>query len=122
MGAIQIITCNNCKRNWQCKTGCGILHSRIDFAARDFPEDTARQIRAEAALHPHALFRFGYQVTGCPHCKNIVSVPVLSMRDTDSTYIGPCPECGGTVQPENVSVCPVCGRSELSVREVGMWD
>lgn len=142
MGRMYAISCKNCGERWECKTGCGLMHGRFSHAVEAFPEEIRGTIQADMSGCPLVLFDFGYQVTGCRHCGNVVSVPVLKLIEKERVIVGPCPECGeligaeelwtgqsdemSTDQPDERRIegcdCPACQEKALSVQLIGLWD
>ena len=71
------------------------------------------------------LFEFGFHLSACNGCGNIVSVPVLRFEEREEEYVGPCPVCQDDVAiitDMEDTVCPVCGNKTLLAEEIGRWD
>lgn len=122
MGEIQKVTCNQCGRSWECKTGCGLIHGRMDFIVKEFPYRIQQKINADFSKHPLSFFDFAYHIAECPVCQSLVSVPTLSIEDSGNVFTGSCPECGKILYPKEIIACPVCHDTSLSVQEIGGWD
>lgn len=125
MGSVNKITCGSCKREWQCMTGCGLLHARLEDVIREFPEETGREIAEQAGAEEFPLFDFAYRCAVCMQCRSVVGVPVLELPDQSKEYIGRCPICGGAAQPIadlQEAHCPICGKKTLEEEETGSWD
>lgn len=59
------------------------------------------------------------------NCAGIVSVPVLRLLDSDTLYVGVCPDCGKEVRPTKALQriqCPGCKKRMLKSVETGRWD
>lgn len=142
MGRLYKISCKNCKREWECRTGCGLMHGRLAFVEEAFPEEIRRAIHADRSEQSLDLFDFGYQITVCRRCGNVVSVPVLKMIEQEKLFVGLCPECGDTIHQDELwtgqpgespdvqpgeqevgpHVCPACQEETLSFQMTGVWD
>ena len=146
MGRLYKISCKKCGREWEGTVGCGLMHGRLSFAEKAFPEETRRAIHAQIPEQSPGLFDFAYQLTGCRRCGNVVSVPVLKLTEGDKTFIGPCPECGETIGQDGLwteqldespgeqsdgqsdgqgfgaHTCPACREETLSFQMTGLWD
>lgn len=127
MGEILKINCDECREEWQCSVGCGLLHGWKEnvIAAFEEPERTAVSRWMNEQQIP--LYDFAYQTASCPHCNKLVSVPVVRGIDTDEVFVGKCPVCGETVQvfsqdEVEQTACPVCGARALHGKEIGHWD
>lgn len=124
MGKMIKVACASCKREWQCLTGFGLSHALLQNVVREFPTELRDKIMEEAG-EEFPVFEFGYQISICGGCENIVSVPVLNLEDGNAEYIGPCPVCGEDVSliaDIEEAVCPVCKNKALSAEETGRWD
>lgn len=125
MGKMVKVACASCKREWQCMTGCGLSHALLQNVAQEFPEETGKKMMEEAAGEEFPAFEFGYCISVCGGCGNIVSVPVMRRGESGREYTGPCPVCGDGVSLiadiGGVS-CPVCGNRTLTAEETGRWD
>lgn len=142
MGRLYKISCEKCKREWECRTGCGLMHGRLALAEEEFPEEIKRAIRAEVSKQSLDLFDFGYRIAVCGRCGNVVSVPVLKLLEREKVFVGLCPECESVVpqeelwtgqpeesqdgQPERQEIeshdCPACQEKALSIQPIGLWD
>lgn len=118
------------------------MHGRLSHAAEAFPEEIRRTIQADMSECPLVLFDFGYQVTSCRHCGNVVSVPVLRLIEREKIFVGLCPECGGMIPQDELwegqpgespdgqpgeqeagsHTCPACQEETLSFQMTGVWD
>lgn len=125
MGRINRIACGACQGEWQCRVGCGLMHACLEDVVSEFPKETGREIMEQVGTEEFPVFDFAYHCSVCKECNNIVSVPVLTLPDRNSEYIGRCPDCGGTAQPitdiESMP-CPVCGEKALLEETAGNWD
>ncbi len=126
MGEIWRISCKECGRDWECRTGCGFRHGQLSAVVQEFLPDIQKKIQADTSSNPLALYDFGYRTVGCPHCRNMVSVPVLEMKDTGHIFVGLCPQCNGVIRQEELAdeicCCPACHSGGLSVEPAGLWD
>ncbi len=125
MGQIVKITCASCKSEWQCKTGCGILHGDLARVAQIYPPKQCQEIASYAEQTEYPLFSFGYRLCVCPHCGHIGSVPVLCLEEEEKTYVGACEQCMkevGLIESLGTTECPVCRQRELTEEQTGMWD
>lgn len=125
MGQLVKITCTFCKSEWECKTGCGILHGDLNRVAGLYPPEQCRRIRDYAETTKFPFFQFGYRLSLCPHCKHIGSVPVLKLEAEDTAYVGACEQCMQEIElieDSRNTECPVCHRKSLEEEPVGMWD
>ena len=125
MGAIVKVTCSSCRAEWQCATGCGIMHGTLEPIAALYPENIQKEIRDCVGDTMFPLFHFGFQLACCEHCGSITSVPVLKFPEAQTEFVGNCGQCGQKTKLiediENVP-CPTCHKESLSARETGMWD
>ncbi len=124
MGKMMKIVCASCKNEWQCMTGCGLSHALLQSVVREFPKETQDTVM-EKAGEELPLFEFGFHLSACNGCGNIVSVPVLRFEEREEEYVGPCPVCQDDVAiitDMEDTVCPVCGNKTLLAEEIGRWD
>lgn len=125
MGAIVKVFCESCGAQWECQTGCGIMHGTLDRIAPLFPEETGRVLMEYAGRSECPMFDFAFQSAVCQDCVGVVSVPVVRLHESGERYIGPCPDCGKAVRllgdPEKTD-CPVCKKNTLKTIETGRWD
>lgn len=124
MGKMIKVACASCKREWQCLTGCGLSHALLQNVIREFPTELRDKIMEEAG-EEFPIFEFGYQISICNGCENIVSVPVLKFAEGNMEYVAPCPLCRDAVSPIvdiDKAVCPVCENTTLLMEETGRWD
>lgn len=125
MGAIVDVACKSCGSGWQCMIGCGLMHGSLQVVAGLFPENIRKEIMEQAGQEKFPLFDFSYQLSCCPQCNSIESVPVIRMRESYKAYIGNCPACGQDVRlVRNLSKaeCPICQKKTLEEQETGHWD
>ncbi|MCI9465450.1 MAG: hypothetical protein HFI48_16585 [Lachnospiraceae bacterium] len=124
MGVMIRVSCGSCKADWQCRTGCGMMHGNLENAAASYPAEIRKEIYANVQGE-YPLFDFSYQPARCMYCRGIVSVPVLEAEDGKYRYTGVCEVCGGeveTIQDLSQTSCPVCGKMSLKEEEIGLWD
>lgn len=124
MGEIKKVVCASCKREWQCMTGCGLSHALLQDVIREFPKETAERIMEETGGEV-PFFTFGYRLSVCGGCGNVVSVPVLNLDEREGAYVGPCPVCKGEaslIADIDEAVCPVCKSKALEAETEGNWD
>lgn len=124
MGAIIKMTCKGCNRAWEGYTGQGIQHGRLENVLKLYTEEVQRHVRKLTAGELFPIYDFTMQIGCCTNCKEMVSVPVLSLRER-GTFVGLCPKCGGEIQvPASVTEqpCPVCGRQDWDLQDIGKWD
>lgn len=125
MGEIVKVTCSSCRADWQCITGCGIMHGTLEAVAAIYPEATRKEIKECVGDTMFPVYDFGFHLSHCKHCSSITSVPVLKLPDNHREFIGNCGKCGHPTEliesPESTP-CPACHKETLSVRENGMWD
>lgn len=124
MGAIINVNCKSCGTDWQCKTGCGIMHASLDGITDLFSEETRKEIY-DSVSGEYPLFHFSYELARCAYCRDIIAVPVLCLADEQKEYIGECIQCGKKIElirelPH--TSCPICEKEALQAEEVGLWD
>lgn len=125
MGELKRIVCRSCGSEWECRTGCGLVHGKLEWIADLYGEDIRKEIKSclkEGQLVP---FTFAYQLSCCKKCGRIESVPVLRLEEDGREYVGVCRQCGQ--KPELVeeiekTPCPVCHSPALETEEIGHWD
>lgn len=133
MGEVINVRCAACKKEWQCFTGNGLLHGRMEAVLAAFSEEERQQAERLMGAGPFPLYDFRYSLTVCGHCHNVVAVPVLRDVDSDEILTGKCPLCGKRTKSlcgEEQSVekwsektaCPVCKSRRLEAVEEGHWD
>lgn len=125
MGVVEKISCSICGQTWECQTGCGLQHGRIEAVAELFDKKTAVQIKTNRSHDPFPLYDFAYHLASCDPCKCVLSVPVLTMMESNLQYIGTCPQCGEKVNcMEDVenTFCPWCHEKGLHREKIGHWD
>ena len=123
MGEMNKIHCHNCGKNWECRSGCGIMHSRLEKIAGLFETDISQRFMVYASEKPPVIFSFSFMMARCDECKEILDVPFLEIKGTQ--YIGKCPRCA-----QNVKVikeiekanCPKCNCIGLEQHVIGNWD
>ncbi len=125
MGEIVNIRCDSCHTGWECRTGSGLMHGSLDSVAGIFSPKQQTEIALSAKQDPLSLFTFSFRPARCSRCHGIVSIPVLTLTESDSTFIGPCPACGQKIKPIarlSKSACPVCSNISLKSDTIGRWD
>lgn len=125
MGQIVKITCNSCKKEWERKTGCGILHADLARIAQLYPPQIGRKIREYGERTQFPLFDFGFRLSYCDFCSSVESVPVLEFEETGEVCIGRCPHCMQEVKligEVEQAECPACHEQALTSQETGLWD
>ncbi len=125
MGEIKKITCRSCGAGWECRTGCGMMHGKLERVAAVFPEDIKKEITGIAEKRDFVPFDFAYQLSYCEECQRIESVPVLCFLEEDRKYIGLCEQCGQKTEligEEEKMQCPVCHGAFIETEEIGGWD
>ena len=125
MGEIVKMVCGKCGHGWQCRTGCGVTHARLDSVIPFFNEETQNNILRQTEKQKIPLFSFEYKPAYCYRCSDIVSVPVLQLIKEDASYIGECPKCSTTIEAEYLKeklVCPICEGRDFDVIREGLWD
>lgn len=143
MGEIIKIVCQSCKGSWQCKTGCGIAHAKIEQVAGFYKEEVQNSILEKTGKQQFPLFSFGFWPVICETCQEIVSVPILELSKDKIKYTGTCTKCqseitgisadagwfGSDNQKETGNwqgnyrlACPKCQSADLMVEKQGYWD
>lgn len=125
MGTIQRIKGKECEHSWNCRTGCGILHSSIERIVKEYSGEMAEQVLSYRQQEPMMLFDFQYQLSVCKHCNVIQSVPVFKIIETGEKIVGVCQECGKKgelIDNLENTVCPVCHKTGFVQEEIGRWD
>lgn len=125
MGEIIKMVCHGCGHSWQCKTGCGLNHARLNSVIGFFKDEIQKDILRQTQGQPFPLFSFGYQPAHCEVCHEIVSVPVCRLGKEQTKYIGQCPGCLNEIkegQLEENLVCPICQSCEFDTCREGSWD
>lgn len=125
MGEIINIHCHSCHTHWECRTGSGLMHGTLHAAAEAFPAGQQPEILLAAEQTPLSLFTFAFRPARCNHCAAIVSIPILTLTENGTVFIGPCPICGHKAKPItrlSKCACPVCGKITLDSEETGRWD
>lgn len=125
MGVITKVTCASCGTEWQCHTGCGIMHGDLAQVADLYPDDIRNKIMAFAEENPFPWFDFKFQLSCCGHCGSIESVPLLMLGEGRTVFAGTCKQCGEPTQLiRNIkkAQCPICHKKTLSAEETGFWD
>lgn len=125
MGKIEKISCHHCGQNWECRTGCGISHGSLKEIAKLYEKEMAEEIRALAQQLPPVLYDFSFHAAQCMYCRNIVSIPILSIKQSGKSYMGTCPVCDKNTEfQQNIGqmTCPACNVAGLEQSEIGRWD
>lgn len=125
MGAIAEVTCQACGAKWQCRTGCGLLHGRLETVADFYSPKEQEEIKDYAGKELFPFFDFRYQLSHCVHCRKIVSVPVLKIGNSPKAYASECEQCRKQtklIEDITKEPCPVCGKTALKAEETGQWD
>lgn len=117
------IHCCSCGKNWEYRTGCGIMHSRLDTIAGLFQENIANQFMVYTEEMSPVIFNFAFMPAQCDKCKNIVDVPFLELKGEQ--YAGDCPLCGYKIEIlkdiDNLK-CPICRGGDFEQSIIGHWD
>lgn len=125
MGAIERVTCASCGKLWEGKSGCGMMHGRLENVLGLFPQEIVTDIKEATKQQMFPRFHFEYQLTDCTVCKAVVSVPVLELSDAKKIYIGDCPICQSRMvkaAPIEQLQCPNCQKQSLEKNKIAMWD
>lgn len=125
MGLIKEFRCSSCCKTWKIFTGHGKNHGILNQVLGAFPSDMKKEIIADIKGDLEPLFLFNYQTAVCHQCQSLSSVPVLRFLETEQSYMGKCPLCGGEakiLEDDSHILCPQCQKESLSVQEVGHWD
>lgn len=124
MGTIVKMTCKGCNQAWEGYTGQGIQHGRLENVLKLYPEEVQGHVRELTTGERFPIYDFAMHIGSCMKCKALVSVPVLRLRER-GTFVGLCPECGGEVQADAAEMeqqCPVCGKQDWDLQDIGRWD
>lgn len=125
MGSIEKTVCKVCGRTWQYKTGCGINHWNLDVVLPLFSQETQLELKTWAHDKEEPLFSFEYVRALCETCRDIVSVPALTLLPERIQYVENCKHCGAQVslfEHVNMVNCPKCGSGLLEMKKEGLWD
>lgn len=125
MGVLVKITCRSCGADWQRGIGSGMMHGNLEKVAGLYPEKIKQEILRCAEQEDFPSYDFEYRLASCDQCKEVVSVPVLTLKKSGMTYIGTCAQCGREAQlmeKTEKTPCPVCHKASLKVEETGLWD
>lgn len=125
MGATVKISCTCCNAQWQCQTGCGIMHGDLKQVTSLFSEDMQKKIKDCIGEVMFPWFDFHYQLSYCKQCNSIESIPYLDLGDSHTKFTGKCTKCGQETELiENIEnfPCPVCHKKSLIIEETGIWD
>ncbi|MDE7287428.1 MAG: hypothetical protein K2N55_11390 [Lachnospiraceae bacterium] len=125
MGELKKITCRSCGTEWECRTGCGMMHGRLEWVADLFPEDLKKKIKDYVGGRIFLPFTFSYELSYCKECQRIESVPVLRLYEDSKEYVGPCGQCGQKtelIEETGKTQCPVCRLAFLEIEDIGQWD
>lgn len=125
MGRVMRIACVSCNKEWQCRTGCGLSHARLEDVLREFSNEISRKVPDRVRKEEFPIFDFAYHMAVCDICKDVVSVPVLRLADGDLEYSGTCPVCrkeARRISDTDAADCPVCGKRMRQPEEIGRWD
>ncbi len=130
MGEILKIHCRTCSAEWECATGCGLQHGRIENVIAAFEPGEQVQIIDWCHASPVPLYDFRYQIAVCDSCNSLVSVPVFKgINDDNNVLVGVCTTCHNQlkippIETEEIpdAACPSCGNKSLETTEIGHWD
>lgn len=125
MGVRVKVTCRACKSEWDCRTGCGVMHGRLEKVAGLYPDGIQKAIMERAAQMEFPVYDFGYRLARCERCRAVVSIPALSFGSDGVEYAGTCAGCGqeaDRMETVEQTQCPVCGEMALEQEETGLWD
>ena len=123
MGEMNKVSCHQCKKSWEYRSGCGIMHNSLKAVAKVYDDAVAEELLQWADKNPFAIFQFAYVPAQCNHCMEIVEVPFLEIEGR--CYIGGCPVCAHEVDRimDNASLkCPSCLGNDLEWKIIGNWD
>ena len=90
MGVRVKVTCRACKSEWDCRTGCGVMHGRLEKVAGLYPDGIQKAIMERVAQMEFPVYDFGYRLARCERCRAVVSIPALSFGSDGVEYAGTC--------------------------------
>jgi predicted RNA-binding Zn-ribbon protein involved in translation (DUF1610 family) len=132
MGRILEYSCPACGSKWEVSPGVGLLHGTLEPCIKAFDPGKIMKIQKDLAGYDTSRwyngnqFLFEFRCSICDKCKELVTAPVLKVKESGRLYIGICEKCGGEVHPADVSallMCPECRtKQKLIEREKGHWD
>lgn len=125
MGLTVKISCTSCKAEWQCQTGCGIMHGDLKQVTALFSEKTQKEIKDCIGETMFPWFDFSYRLSFCKQCNSIESIPCLELGDAHVKFTGKCSKCRQETRLiDNIEnfLCPVCHKKTLIAEETGVWD
>ena len=123
MGEINKISCHSCGKEWEYKSGCGIMHARLEAIADFFEPHVAEEFMVYANAKPPVLFDFALMPAKCEICRSIVEIPVLKIEHTQ--YVGKCAGCASEaklITDMDKTECPRCHHKEWKCSVIGSWD
>ncbi len=125
MGEIVHIHCTFCNADWECRVGSGMLHGSLKSVAGLFPETQKEDIAHYETQKPSPNNTLSFRTACEKHCRELVTLPVLTMPETGTVFTAPCPTCGAKLRPTvrpSKCACPSCGKTALESEMSGRWD
>lgn len=125
MGRVSEFVCPSCHTSWEIQLGHGMGHAALENVLNEFPSDICQKVLSDTERERNPVFEFNYCPAVCWQCRKVVAVPVIYLHQSGQTYTAVCPDCGSSaaIHTEDAEIlCPYCGKSTLTVEEVGRWD
>lgn len=129
MGQRILLSCDICDCKKEMSVGAGLMSRNADVIASCLPAGEAEEWRKLYDGKKIAAFRAEQKVFYCGNCKDLLSRMTVNAELVDGNKIvlgNRCAQCGGELQELDLQthhmICPICGRGDLSWKQVGFWD
>ncbi len=129
MGQRILLSCDTCGCKQEMSVGAGLLSNRPDIVESCLTPKEAGEWRRLYDEGKIASFHAEQKVYHCKHCQDLLcqlTVDAILTDGTEKTFGDRCEKCQGELQEMDMQarhmICPVCGRGDLSWKQVGFWD
>lgn len=129
MGQRILLSCDTCGCKEEMSVGAGLLSNRPDIIASCLTPKEAGEWQQLYDGKKIDSFRSEQKVYYCEHCQELVCQLTVNAILTDGTtriFGDHCGKCQGQLREMDMQahhmICPICGRGDLSWKQVGFWD
>lgn len=129
MGQRILLSCDICGCKKEMSVGAGLLSNRPDIAASCLAPEEAAEWRRLYDGGMISSFHAEQKVYYCKHCQDLVcqlAVDAFLTDGTEKIFGNRCEKCQGQLQEMDMQArhmaCPICGKGDLSWKQVGFWD
>lgn len=129
MGQRVLLSCDACSCKKEMSIGAGLLSNRPDIIASCLEPKEAEEWRKLYDGKSIGSFHAEQKVYYCKHCQDLVCQLTVNALLTDGTikiFGNRCEKCQTELREMDMQVhhmiCPICGKGDLSWKQIGFWD